>query len=96
MDESHHHDKSDEESEKKPRRVKLQGDFLVHCHVEMHMMEGMACVARAIQEVTLTPALEDALGFDPPLATNDTCPDLHLRHQKHGFREYFTRRTSKT
>ena len=50
----------------------------------MHMMEGMACVVRAIQEVTLTPELEDALGFDPPLATNDTCPDVPVRPCMHG------------
>jgi len=83
MDESHDHDESDEEAEKKRRRVRLQGDFLVHCHVEMHMMGGMACVVRAIQEVTLTPALEDALGFDPPLATNDTCPDVPVHPCMH-------------
>lgn len=76
-DEPRHGDPSHEEEEKRRhRRVRLQGDFLVHCHVEMHMMEGMAAVVRAIQEVTLTPALEAALGFDLPLATNDTCPDV--------------------
>jgi plastocyanin len=84
MDDSHHHDESDEEAEKKRGRVRLQGDFLVHCHVEMHMMGGMACVVRAIQEVELTPALKDALGFDPPLATNDTCPDVPVHPCMHG------------
>ena len=34
------------EHEKKCRKYQLQGDFLIHCHVEMHMMEGMAAVLR--------------------------------------------------
>jgi len=62
------------------RRVKLQGDFLIHCHAEMHMMTGMAAVVRAIQEVEVTPELEHALGFDLPLAHDHACAeaDHHL------------------
>ncbi|MGH8584458.1 MAG: galactose oxidase-like domain-containing protein [Gammaproteobacteria bacterium] len=66
------------------RCVRLQGDFLVHCHVEMHMMEGMAAVVRAIQDVELTPALEAALGFVAPLATGDTCTDVPIHPCAHG------------
>lgn len=65
-------------------KVRLQADFMVHCHVEMHMMEGMAAVVRAIQEVELTPELEAALGFVPPLATGDMCPDVPLHPCAHG------------
>jgi len=66
------------------RRVRLQGDFLIHCHVEMHMMEGMAAVVRAIQEVDLTPELAAVLGFEPPLATGDVCPDVPVHPCAHG------------
>jgi plastocyanin len=32
----------------------LRGDFLVHCHVEMHMMQGLAALLRSQQTVYLT------------------------------------------
>ncbi len=66
------------------RRVRLQGDFLVHCHVEMHMMQGMAAVVRAIQEVELTHELADSFGFELPLATSEMCPDVALHPCAHG------------
>jgi hypothetical protein len=55
--------------------VRLRGDFLVHCHVESHMMDGMAAVVRAIQEVRMTDAWAAELGFKLPLddGSND-CP----------------------
>src|SRR5260370_32177407 len=34
----------------------LRGDFLVHCHVEMHMMGGLVALLRSYQTVWLTPA----------------------------------------
>ena len=64
---------------KKPdgaRRVTLRGDFLVHCHVEMHMMEGMAALVRARQEVELTDELEHELGFELPLDHPEECPEV--------------------
>jgi plastocyanin len=73
-----------DESGKGRRRVRLQGDFLVHCHVEMHMMEGMAAVVRAVQDVVLTPDVESALGFELPVPTGDTCPDVSLHPCAHG------------
>jgi FtsP/CotA-like multicopper oxidase with cupredoxin domain len=48
----------------RPKRAKpyaLRGDFLVHCHVEMHMMEGLAALVRAHQTVWLTDAQRDEL-----------------------------------
>jgi plastocyanin len=33
----------------------LRGDFLFHCHVEMHMMQGLAGLVRSRQTVWLTP-----------------------------------------
>lgn len=35
--------------EKREKHVKVCGDFLFHCHVEMHMMSGMAGLIRAVQ-----------------------------------------------
>jgi hypothetical protein len=52
--------------------VRLRGDFLVHCHVEMHMMEGMAALVRAIQEVELPEGLEHEL----PLDFHEECPEV--------------------
>jgi plastocyanin len=36
------------------REYHLRGDFLVHCHVEMHMMQGLAALVRSHQSVYLT------------------------------------------
>ena len=58
---------------------RLRGDFLVHCHVEMHMMEGMAALVRSIQTVKVTKELADAYCFELPLDHPDECPvvDIH-------------------
>lgn len=55
----------------------LRGDFLVHCHVEMHMMMGLAALVRSQQTVWLTPdeahALSATVGL--PLDPGDnSCP----------------------
>lgn len=42
----------------------------------MHMMQGMAAVVRAMQDVDLTPEIESALGFELPLPIGDTCRDV--------------------
>lgn len=65
------------------RRVCLRGDFLVHCHVEMHMMTGMAAVVRCVQEVSLTDAEIDSLGQDLPIADEWYC-----RRLDHDDRDY--------
>jgi plastocyanin len=66
------------------RCVRVQGDFLVHCHVEMHMMMGMAAVVRATQDMVLTPELEAALGFVVPLATGEICREVPSHPCAHG------------
>jgi FtsP/CotA-like multicopper oxidase with cupredoxin domain len=55
----------------------LRGDFLVHCHVEMHMGQGLAGLVRSRQTVWLTPAqvaeLEQTTGL--PIDPGDnSCP----------------------
>jgi plastocyanin len=59
----------------------LRADFLVHCHVEMHMMQGLAALLRTHQTVWLTPAqkleLETTIGL--PLDPGDnSCPAVQL------------------
>jgi FtsP/CotA-like multicopper oxidase with cupredoxin domain len=61
------------------KKVRLRGDFLVHCHIEMHMMEGMVALVRSIQTIKVTKELADAYCFELPLDHPDECPivDLH-------------------
>ena len=59
------------------KKVELCGDFLVHCHVEMHMMQGMAALVRARQKVEVTPALQKRLAFHlPECSDKDECPKI--------------------
>jgi FtsP/CotA-like multicopper oxidase with cupredoxin domain len=46
---------------KDARPYHLRGDFLVHCHVEMHMMQGLVALVRSHQTVWLTAAQEAEL-----------------------------------
>jgi plastocyanin len=59
----------------------LRGDFLVHCHVEMHMMAGLVAIVRSQQTVHLTPAekqeLETTIGLALDPGTN-ACPQVDL------------------
>ena len=79
---THLSDQTSEEpdSYKKPhpkrRKCKLQGDFLLHCHVEMHMMQGMAGLVRAIQEVELTDDEVQKICFHLPKVRLQECPDV--------------------
>lgn len=36
------------------KKYEVRGDFLFHCHVEMHMMQGLAGIVRARQTLLLT------------------------------------------
>jgi FtsP/CotA-like multicopper oxidase with cupredoxin domain len=61
--------------EGRKRRVCLRGDFLVHCHVEMHMMTGMAAVVRSIQEVSpATAGSASPSPAAPPAASTSGSP----------------------
>jgi plastocyanin len=59
----------------------LCGDFLFHCHVEMHMMMGLAGLVRSRQTVWLTPteakelSKEIGLPIDPG---DNSCPNVTL------------------
>jgi FtsP/CotA-like multicopper oxidase with cupredoxin domain len=59
----------------------LRGDFLVHCHVEMHMMQGLAALLRSRQTVHLTPheahevKAQIGLALDPG---GNVCPAVQM------------------
>lgn len=82
MESTHSSDQHSDEPDpyKKPhpkrRKYKLQGDFLLHCHVEMHMMQGMAGLVRAIQEVELTDDEVQKICFHLPKVRLQHCPDV--------------------
>lgn len=66
---------------KDAKEYHLRGDFLVHCHVEMHMMMGLTALVRSRQTVWLTPAQANELGADIGLALDpggNDCPNVAL------------------
>lgn len=73
----------------RPKNAKLydlKADFLFHCHVHHHMMNGMAGLIRAKQKVWLTPEMveeiEEKSGLPVDDFTND-CPKAdHHRCEK--------------
>jgi FtsP/CotA-like multicopper oxidase with cupredoxin domain len=54
------------------------GDFLFHCHVEMHMMEGMTGLVRSRQTVWLTPEQHERVMAETglPECTDNLCPSI--------------------
>jgi hypothetical protein len=59
----------------------LRGDFLVHCHVEMHMMSGLVALVRSRQTVYLTPQEAHQLRAQIGLALDpgdNSCPNVQL------------------
>jgi len=63
------------------KEYRLRGDFLVHCHVEMHMMQGLVALLRSHQTVYLTPQEVQQLGAQIGLALDpgdNSCPNVQL------------------
>jgi FtsP/CotA-like multicopper oxidase with cupredoxin domain len=60
-------------------RVRLKGDFLIHCHLEQHMMAGLAGLLRARQYVWIDKEMTKRLALKLPYddGTND-CPHVDL------------------
>jgi len=48
-------------------RLRLKGDFLFHCHIEDHMMRGLAGLVRSRQSVWLTDAVAKEIAVELPL-----------------------------
>jgi hypothetical protein len=64
---------------KHAKKYVLRGDFLFHCHVEMHMMGGMVGLIRSLQEVWLTKEQADKLSSErglPIYSGTNACPDV--------------------
>ncbi len=59
-------DKREKRDKSKRERVTVCGDLPVHCHVEPHMMQGMAAVVHVTQELELTRRQREELGFELP------------------------------
>lgn len=63
------------------KEYRLRGDFLVHCHIEMHMGQGLAAVVRSHQTVWLTPTQANQLAHETglPIDSGDNaCPTVDL------------------
>jgi plastocyanin len=73
-----------QEPEHRPKHARkyiLRGDFLFHCHVEMHMTQGLAGLVRSQQSVWLTPEQARHIAATTGLPLDDgenACPDVDL------------------
>ncbi|WP_232487333.1 hypothetical protein [Azotobacter chroococcum] len=63
--------------------VQLRGDFLFHCHAEIHMMMGHGGLVRASQEIEATKELKACLGFELPIDDGSPCPDVDMPCMSH-------------
>ena len=65
-------------------RVRVKGDFLFHCHIEEHMMAGLAGLVRARDWVWITRELQRELPLELPLDDgSNSCPTVSLERCKH-------------
>ncbi len=76
--------KAIQDPEKRPDDAKLyrlKGDFVFHCHVHHHLMNGMVGIVRAKQSVWLTAEMVEQIREEKGLALDNgsnTCPDVAL------------------
>jgi FtsP/CotA-like multicopper oxidase with cupredoxin domain len=60
-------------------RVQIKGEFLFHCHLESHMMAGLAGLVRSRQWIWLTADAADALSLQIPYDDGaNSCPHVDL------------------
>jgi FtsP/CotA-like multicopper oxidase with cupredoxin domain len=57
-------------------QVPIRGDFLVHCHLEEHMMFGLAGLVRAQDRIWVTDAALDAVDIDLPYDDGNCCTEV--------------------
>jgi len=57
-------------------RVPIRGDFLFHCHIETHMMSGLAGLVRSRQHIWVTESVLDSLDILLPYDDGDCCSDI--------------------
>lgn len=63
---------------KHARKYHVRGDFLFHCHVEMHMMGGLAGLVRSRQTLWLTPAQAKRLANETGLPLDHADNDCQM------------------
>ena len=64
---------------KEAKLYRLKGDFVFHCHVHHHMMNGMVGLVRSKQSVWLTAAMAHEISHRTGLTLDDggnSCPDV--------------------
>jgi len=60
-------------------RVQIKGEFLVHCHIEEHMMAGLAGLVRARQYVWISEAIARQLAIELPYDDGlNPCPSVDI------------------
>jgi FtsP/CotA-like multicopper oxidase with cupredoxin domain len=60
-------------------QVTIRGDFLFHCHIEEHMMQGLAGLVRAREQLWVTEAALKKLPFELPFDGADECSSVDGR-----------------
>ncbi len=77
---------------KNARKYRLKGDYVFHCHVHHHMMNGMIGLVRSKQTVWLTPKMAAEIEARTGLPIDDgsnACPVVDLKRcKKHGDGEW--------
>lgn len=83
-------------------RIRIKGDFLFHCHIEEHMMAGLAGLVRsrehiwvteqAVKELPLRPPLDDGLN-ECPVVDIDRCRPRKRPPKNPGRNDVITRVT---
>jgi FtsP/CotA-like multicopper oxidase with cupredoxin domain len=57
-------------------QVPIRGDFLFHCHLEEHMMLGLAGLVRSREKIWVTKQVLAGLSFELPYDDGDCCADV--------------------
>ncbi|WP_051179518.1 galactose oxidase-like domain-containing protein [Nocardia concava] len=67
-------------------RVRVKGEFLFHCHIEDHMMAGLAGLVRSREYLWVTAEAADCLPFELPYDDgSNSCPQVDpARCESHG------------
>jgi FtsP/CotA-like multicopper oxidase with cupredoxin domain len=69
-------------------RVRLKGEFLFHCHIEEHMMAGLAGLVRARQYIWINEAVAKQINVQLPFDdASNSCPSVDLLRCQRGHKE---------
>jgi len=69
-------------------RVRLKGEFLFHCHIEEHMMAGLAGLVRARQYIWINEAIAKQIDVRLPYDDGmNSCPSVDLTRCQQGHGE---------